>query len=115
MGKLRAAGCDPSPTGKDSYESHCPAHREDRKNLSVKLGDNGAVILGKAVDAIACHLKPTKLPDPWTFRTPHGDPIMAVARFDTADGEKTDRPFQRLPDRRPKCVPKRPKRTLQSR
>jgi putative DNA primase/helicase len=149
LGKLRAAGCDPSPTGKDSYESRCPAHRGDRKNLSVKLGDNGAVILhchhvgdtgrgtcpadsiaqslglrledlwpksngttsagktsgkktwpdlGKAVHAVTYHLKPTKPPDTWTYNDAHGNPIMAVVRFDTADGKKTYRPFHRLPD-----------------
>jgi hypothetical protein len=148
VSKLRSAGCDPSPTGEDSYESRCPAHHGTRKNLSISLGDNGAVILhchhtdangrgtcpadsiacslglrlddlwpksngaqargktsgkrkwpdlGKALDAVAYHLKPTKPPDTWTYHDPHGNPIMAVARYDTADG-KTYRPFQRLPD-----------------
>jgi hypothetical protein len=147
VGKLRAVGCDPSATGKDSYESRCPVHRGDRKNLSVKLGDNGAVILhchhvgdtgrgtcpadsivqtlglriedlwpkpngttsakktsgkkswsdlGKAVHAVGYHLNPTKPSDTWTYLDSHGTPIMAVARYDTADG-KTYRPFHRLP------------------
>ena len=148
VGKLQAAGGDPSPTGRDSYESRCPVHHGTRKNLSVGVGDDGRVLLkchhtdsngretcppdsivqslglrledlwpktngpttarknsgkkqwpdlGKAVAAVGYHLKPTKPPETWTYHDPHGNPIMAVARYDNA-GEKTYRPFQRLPN-----------------
>jgi putative DNA primase/helicase len=45
VSKLRSAGCDPAPTGPDDYESRCPAHRGKRKNLSLRAGDDGRVLL----------------------------------------------------------------------
>jgi hypothetical protein len=45
VGKLRAGGFDPSPTGSNAYESRCPAHEGKRKNLSVGVGEDGRVLL----------------------------------------------------------------------
>jgi hypothetical protein len=45
VGKLRAAGCDPKNLGGDVWESRCPVHNGTRRNLSVTLGSNGAVLL----------------------------------------------------------------------
>jgi hypothetical protein len=45
VGKLQAAGCDPSPTGTNAYESRCPVHHGKRKNLSVGVGEDGRVLL----------------------------------------------------------------------
>jgi hypothetical protein len=45
VGKLRATGYDPSPTGPDAYESRCPAHGGKRKNLSIRAGEDGRILL----------------------------------------------------------------------
>jgi hypothetical protein len=45
VSKLQAAGCDPSETGINAYESRCPVHRGKRKNLSVGVGAGGKVLL----------------------------------------------------------------------
>ncbi len=150
VGKLQAAGCDPSPTGPNAYESRCPAHVGKRKDLSVGLGDDGRVLLhchhagengssscpaesivgalglrledlypksngptttkpktsGKkswrtleaAVKAVASTIEPKPIgTQSWTYNDTHGNPIMAVARYDIP-GDKTFRPFHPLPD-----------------
>src|SRR5262245_52614912 len=45
VGKLRAAGCDPSSTVTNSYQGRVPVHRGSRKNLSVGVGEDGRVLL----------------------------------------------------------------------
>jgi len=45
VGKLQAAGCDPSSKGTNAYESRCPVHHGKRKNLSVSVGEDGRVLL----------------------------------------------------------------------
>jgi putative DNA primase/helicase len=45
VSKLRTAGCDPAPTGSDAFQSRCPAHQGKRKNLSIRAGDDGRVLL----------------------------------------------------------------------
>ncbi len=42
---LEHGGFDPRPSGPDSWESRCPAHDGDRRNLAVKAGDDGRVLL----------------------------------------------------------------------
>jgi putative DNA primase/helicase len=169
VNKLRAAGCNPSPTGPDAYESRCPAHDGKRKNLSVGLGDDGRVLLhchhagdngspscraDAIVGALGLRLEdlfPPKSNGPvfekvttalgasdshqgfktrasgsktsgaswktldaalswgrskfkavtvtsWTYHDAHGNVVMVVGRFDDGNGEKTYRPFHRLPD-----------------
>ena len=39
------AGFDPRPSGPDSWESRCPAHDGDRRNLSIKRGDDGRALI----------------------------------------------------------------------
>lgn len=48
---LEAGGWDPRPTGPSRWESRCPSHDGTRRNLSVAIGDSGAVIL-------KCHHEP---------------------------------------------------------
>jgi hypothetical protein len=43
--RLQRAGFDPRPAGPDAWESRCPAHDGDRRNLSIKRGDNGRALL----------------------------------------------------------------------
>jgi hypothetical protein len=52
-----------------------------------------------ALKAVAHHIepKPVKVQD-WTYTDAHGNAVMVVGRFDSADGMKTYRPFHRLPD-----------------
>src|SRR4051812_36930303 len=45
VAKLEQGGFDPRPTGQDSWESRCPAHKGQRQNLSVTKGDNGGALL----------------------------------------------------------------------
>jgi hypothetical protein len=45
MEALKAANCDPRSKGPGAYESKCPAHEGKRHNLSIKLGDDGKVLL----------------------------------------------------------------------
>lgn len=45
VARLESAGFDPKPTGPDSWESRCPAHNGDRRNLSIKRGDDGRALL----------------------------------------------------------------------
>ena len=139
VGKLQAAGCDPSPTGTNAYESRCPVHHGKRKNLSVGVGEDGRVLLNchhagengspscpvdaivgvlglrledlypksngptttkpktsgkkswrtldEAVGAVGYHLKPTST-ETWTYHDTHGDPVMAVGRFDAGEGRR---------------------------
>jgi hypothetical protein len=42
---LKSANCDPTSNGPGAYESKCPAHEGRRRNLSIKLGDDGKVLL----------------------------------------------------------------------
>ncbi len=51
LAKLEQGGFDPGPTGPDSWESRCPAHNGRRRNLSVKRGDDGRIL-------VHCHHQP---------------------------------------------------------
>jgi hypothetical protein len=51
LSRLETGGCDPTPTGPDSWESRCPAHNGKRKNLSICRGDDGKVL-------VYCHHEP---------------------------------------------------------
>jgi hypothetical protein len=105
--KLHAAGCDPSPTGPSAYESRCPAHNGKRKNLSVRSGDDGRVLLhchhagedgspscppeaitgalGLRLEDLfspkpnGTHTSPTKTPGKRSWPTPE-DALRAIAR-----------------------------------
>src|SRR5208337_2827608 len=45
LGKLKAAGCDPAPTGAGTYGSLCPVHQGKRKTLSIQAVEDGRVLL----------------------------------------------------------------------
>ena len=45
VAKLKSAGCDPRQQGPDAWESRCPSHQGERRNLSLALGNGGAVIM----------------------------------------------------------------------
>src|SRR4051812_37581221 len=49
--RLRACDYDPRDRGPDQWESRCPAHKGNRRNLSISVGDDGAVLL-------KCHHEP---------------------------------------------------------
>ena len=51
VAKLEAGGYSPRPTGPDAWESRCPAHDGRRRNLSVKRGDDGRIL-------VHCHHQP---------------------------------------------------------
>jgi hypothetical protein len=51
VARLEARGCEPKPTGSDSWEARCPAHEGTRRNLSVGRGDTGAAL-------VHCHHEP---------------------------------------------------------
>ena len=51
VAKLEQGGFDPQSTGPDSWESRCPAHDGSRRNLSIKTGSGGRVL-------IYCHHEP---------------------------------------------------------
>lgn len=45
VARLDTGGYDPRSTGPDSWESRCPAHDGGKRNLSIKRGDDGRVLL----------------------------------------------------------------------
>ncbi len=45
LGRLERGGCDPRPCGTGKWESKCPAHQGSRRNLSIAVGSDGAVLL----------------------------------------------------------------------
>ncbi len=51
LSKLEQGGFDPESTGPDSWESRCPAHDGRRRNLSIKRGDDGRIL-------VHCHHQP---------------------------------------------------------
>ena len=51
LARLEQGGFEPQPTGPDSWESRCPAHNGRRRNLSVKRGDDGRIL-------VHCHHQP---------------------------------------------------------
>ena len=161
VGRLRAAGCDPSPSVPTPMSLRCPAHRGKRKNLSVRTGHDGRVLVHchhagedgvpscspeAIVDAIGlgmedlfpprspgyshyhnhfpssnCTIASTSQPHAraftsswqtldaalnwtkvkqevrsvasWIYHDDASREVMAVARFDKADGEKSYRPY----------------------
>ncbi len=157
VGKLQTAGCGPSRTGPNAYEARCPAHNGTRKNLSIREGDDGRVLLhchhagengtpscqaDAIVGALGLRMEdlfliaPRRVAFPprvrrsgevgrpghnswktleaalewgkgkfqaqtvtsWIYHAAAKNAVMAVGRFDAGDGEKTYRPFHRLPD-----------------
>ncbi len=51
LAKLQQGGFNPGPTGTDAWESRCPAHDGRRRNLSIKRGDDGRIL-------VHCHHQP---------------------------------------------------------
>ena len=45
VARLESLGFDPKATGRDSWESRCPAHGGSRRNLSIKRGDDDRVLI----------------------------------------------------------------------
>jgi hypothetical protein len=81
VARLKSLGFDPRPTGSDSWESRCPAHDGDRRNLSVSRGDDGRTL-------VHCHARDC----------PAGD-IAAALDLDLADlfPPRYDRPTPTRP------------------
>jgi hypothetical protein len=45
LARLKGAGCNPRESGSGQWRSRCPAHQGSSSNLSIKEGDDGAVLL----------------------------------------------------------------------
>ncbi len=56
VARLESRGWEPRPTGPESWESRCPAHEGNRRNLSIRRGDDGRAL-------IHCHHEPRCSPE----------------------------------------------------